>query len=109
VYCRYDGDHILMDGTADMKVIVVVEDDEVIAELLTDVIYTEPDYHAVAAPNGAEAMELIRSVKPSCILLGSRAPGPDGYQLHEILKQDETTRNIPVFFLTCGVDGCRGL
>jgi CheY-like chemotaxis protein len=104
-----DGDEVSMDSTTDKKVIVVVEDDEAIAELLKDVVNGEPDYHAVAAPDGAEAMEFIRSVKPSCIVLGSWAPGPDGYQFHEILQQDEMTRDIPVLLLTCGVDGCRGL
>lgn len=52
------------------------------------------------APNGEKALEIIEKNMPDLILLDIMMPGIDGYEVCERLKQDETTKDIPVIFLT---------
>jgi CheY-like chemotaxis protein len=89
-----------MDKPPEKKVIVVVEDNEAIAELIKDTLNAEPDYQAVAVNDGSLALEVIHSVKASLILLDVELPGIDGLQVYDLLKSDPSTDHIPVIFVT---------
>src|SRR5437764_6588945 len=89
-----------MDGHPEKKAIVVVEDNEAIAELIKDLLNAEPDYQAVAVHDGALALDVIRSVKASLILLDIGLPGLDGLQIYDMIKDDPTTCGVPVIFIT---------
>jgi two-component system alkaline phosphatase synthesis response regulator PhoP len=89
-----------MDGMPEKKAIIIVEDNEPIAELVKDTLNSEPDYQAVVVNDGAQALEVIRSVKASLILLDLNLPGLDGVQIYDLLQEDADTRHIPVIFLT---------
>jgi CheY-like chemotaxis protein len=89
-----------MDGQPEKKAIVVVEDNEAIAELIKDLLNAEPDYQAVAVNDGALALDVIRSVKASLILLDIGLPGLDGVQVYDLIKADPTTRDVPIIFVT---------
>jgi DNA-binding response OmpR family regulator len=93
-----------MDGAPDKKAIVIVEDNEQIAELIKDTLNAEPAYQAVAVHDGALALEVIRSVKASLILLDVNLPGMDGLQLYDMLQEDESMCRIPVIFVTASTD-----
>jgi CheY-like chemotaxis protein len=82
------------------KAIVVVEDNEPIADLIKDTLNAEPDYQAVVVNNGAEAIEVIRSVRASLILLDVGLPGLSGIEIYDILQGDPTLRDVPIIFLT---------
>jgi len=82
------------------KAIVIVEDNEQIAELIKETLNAEPDYQAVAVHDGALALEVIRAVKASLILLDYGLPGMDGLQLYDMLQEDENTRDVPIIFVT---------
>ena len=96
-----------MDGVPEKKAIIVVEDNEPIAELVKDTLNAEPDYQAVTVNDGAQALEVIRSVKASLILLDLHLPGLDGLQIYDLLQQDTNTRDIPVLFLTANFEDRR--
>lgn len=89
-----------MGTPVEKKVIVVVEDNEEIAELIKETLNGEPDYQAVAVHDGSRALEVIHSVKAGLILLDIMLPGIDGFQLYDMLKADPSTSDIPVIFLT---------
>src|SRR5918912_3982363 len=89
-----------MEGPPEKKAIVVVEDNEAIAELIKDLLNAEPDYQAVAVHDGALALDVIRSVKASLILLDLGLPGLDGLQVYDMIKADPATCETPILFIT---------
>jgi signal transduction histidine kinase len=52
------------------------------------------------ALDGEIAQKIISNDKPDLILLDVIMPGVDGYQLCEILKANDQTKNIPIIFIT---------
>jgi PAS domain S-box-containing protein len=63
-------------------------------------ILTEQGYHIRTAINGQVALKSVQTIVPDLILLDIRMPGLDGYEVCQQLKADETTREIPVLFLS---------
>ncbi|MDY7012462.1 MAG: diguanylate cyclase [Cyanobacteriota bacterium] len=57
-------------------------------------------YNVRLANNGGRALGSIHSQKPDLILLDIKMPDMDGYQVCRILKSDESTRNIPIIFVS---------
>jgi diguanylate cyclase (GGDEF)-like protein len=60
-------------------------------------------YEVQNAINGEIALKSIQAVSPDLILLDIIMPGLDGYQVCQILKTAEQTRDIPIIFLS-GLD-----
>lgn len=59
------------------------------------------DYAILTARDGAKALQIVRGGKlPDIILLDVVMPGMDGYEVCRALKSDESTREIPVIFVT---------
>ncbi|WP_238375971.1 diguanylate cyclase domain-containing protein [Ectothiorhodospira magna] len=59
------------------------------------------DYRILTATRGERALELARSKQaPDLILLDIIMPDMDGYETCRLLKEDESTRAIPVVFVT---------
>lgn len=79
--------------------IVVVEDDQAVAELTAEVLNEEPGYHAVAVSDGLLALELIRSMRPNLVLTDVRLPGLGGLELYDALRADAVTAAIPIIFM----------
>lgn len=57
-------------------------------------------YNVRKAINGKMALTAVKTVLPDLILLDINLPEMNGYEICEQLKKDETTRNIPVIFLS---------
>jgi CheY-like chemotaxis protein/HPt (histidine-containing phosphotransfer) domain-containing protein len=63
------------------------------------------DYSIVPAGDGEEALRIATSASPpDLILLDVSMPGMDGFAVCERLKLDESTRRIPVIFITSADD-----
>lgn len=58
------------------------------------------DCNALFGFNGLEALALATSESPDLIVLDVAMPGMDGYEVLRRLKEEPTTRDIPVIFLT---------
>lgn len=82
------------------KAIILVVDDEkmnvdVLVGLLSD------DYRVVIAKNGNQALKRVKlEPPPDLILLDIIMPDVDGFEVCRRLKADESTKSIPVIFLT---------
>ena len=61
-------------------------------------------YCAVVAQGGEEGIERAELVRPSLILLDVLMPGVDGFETCRRLKERESTREIPVIFMTALTD-----
>ncbi len=67
---------------------------EILREILKD------EYRLLAATTGAQALELARLHSPDLILLDVSMPGIDGYEVCEQLRNDPSTRGLPVIFVS---------
>jgi two-component system cell cycle response regulator DivK len=82
-----------------MATILIVEDNPTNMTLAVYVL--ESAGHVVLTATDAEAgLALARSALPSLILMDIQLPGMDGLEATAHLKQDATTRAIPVIALT---------
>lgn len=81
------------------KTILVVEDDRSTSDLVRDALEAE-GYRCVPASEGHLALEMAREERPSLITLDLDLPDTDGHAVLHGLRQDETTRNIPVVVIS---------
>ena len=80
------------------KKILVVDDEPENRKALSDIF--QNDYEVGTAGDGLEALERIEEFKPDLILLDILMPRLDGLQTCHRLRQKESTRAIPIVFLT---------
>ena len=91
----------IIENRLQLKKRVLVVDDEFINRRLLEKIISEK-YEVLQASDGAEALEIIKENRNtlSLILLDLLMPRLNGYELMEILKEDETMNRIPIIVLT---------
>ena len=96
---------------AHRQTILVVDDAPANIDLLVNTL--KGDYNVKAATRGERALQIVRSGDPpDMILLDIMMPGMDGFEVCRQLKEDFTTRHIPVIFITAKIgieDEIRGL
>ncbi|MCZ6771098.1 MAG: response regulator [Proteobacteria bacterium] len=87
-------------GPADgAKTVLVVDDDAVVRDLLRRHL-TRGGYRVVTADGGAEALSLVRDLRPDAITLDVLMPHTDGWTVLSKLKDDPELSEIPVIMLT---------
>lgn len=84
-------------------ILLIVDDSPVNLSLMSGIFR---DRHRIKVANsGEKALRLAQSEpRPDLVLLDVMMPDIDGYEVCRQLKQDPTTRDIPVIFLTGLVD-----
>jgi DNA-binding response OmpR family regulator len=87
-----------------MAHILIVEDDAMIAKILT-IGLQRADHTIFLVSDGKEAFAYARDHTPDVVLLDVLLPGMNGFQILTQLKHHPTTRAIPVFMLTAQSDG----
>lgn len=60
----------------------------------------EPEHEVLTASSSNEALELCRRLAPDLVLLDIAMPGLGGLEICRRLKQDPTTRETPIIFVT---------
>jgi len=79
--------------------VLVVDDDVVLRQLLRRML--EPEgFTVVEAENGRAALEQLRTVSPSVILLDLMMPEMDGFEFVTEFRRHESWRAIPVVVIT---------
>ena len=79
--------------------VLVVDDEESIRDLLNSFLKRE-GYEVVLASNGEEAIKLAETESPHLILMDIIMPGLDGIETCKRLKEEATTKSIPIILAT---------
>jgi two-component system, OmpR family, alkaline phosphatase synthesis response regulator PhoP len=79
---------------------VLIVDDEQAIRLVCRVNLDAEGFETLEAADGVEAITLARSERPDLILLDIMLPTLDGWLVAEKLAGDQSTREIPVVFLS---------
>ncbi|MDO6566141.1 two-component system response regulator [Alteromonas sp. 1_MG-2023] len=78
--------------------LLLVDDEPVNLRVLKQLL--SADYQLIFAKNGEEAIRLASVRQPKLILLDIMMPGLTGYEVCRVLKGQDSTRAIPVIFVT---------
>ncbi|HWE44768.1 MAG TPA: response regulator, partial [Caulobacteraceae bacterium] len=89
-------------------VILIVEDDPHYARVMVD-LARDSGFKVLVAMRGAEALPLAREYLPTAVSLDVFLPDMLGWTVLSQLKQDKTTRHIPVQIITLDEDKQHGL
>ncbi len=81
---------------ADKQKILIVDDDENIAELIS-LYMTKECFETTICGDGNSALEMVESFKPDIILLDIMLPGKDGYQ---VCREVRMTSRVPIIMLS---------
>ncbi|HEX4183587.1 MAG TPA: response regulator, partial [Caulobacteraceae bacterium] len=90
------------------RVLLVVEDDPHYARIMVD-LARDKGFKVLVAMRGAEALPLAREFLPTAVSLDIFLPDMLGWTVLSQLKQDKTTRHIPVQIITLDEDKQHGL
>lgn len=83
--------------------IMVVDDNSKNLQVVGKILYKN-GYDLSLLGEGKSVLELAREKQPDLILLDIMMPVMDGFEVCQLLKNDELTKNIPVIFLTAKTD-----
>lgn len=79
--------------------ILIVDDNPANLGVMVDLLESE-GHRVVVARSGTAGMERANSDRPDLIILDVMMPGENGFAICRRLKAGETTRHIPVIFMT---------
>lgn len=87
--------------TADVKCLLVDDVEENL--LVLSALLRRDDVEILQARSGAEALELLLVHEVALALLDVQMPEMDGFELAELMRGSDRTRNVPIIFVTAGV------
>jgi CheY-like chemotaxis protein len=83
--------------------VLVVDDDPSIRRMIIAALRRAP-YEFLEAPNGKDALELMRSRQPSCVVLDLMMPLVSGWDVLRERQRDPELRSIPVILISANRD-----
>ena len=87
-----------------MKKILLVEDNNLILEMLSERLHGQ-GYVVVGAEDGHAAVERAKEEQPDIILMDLALPGMDGWTATQEIRKMAETRRIPIIALTAHTTG----
>jgi diguanylate cyclase (GGDEF)-like protein len=92
----------LLDVSHGKPKLLLVDDQPINIQVLHQIFAA--DFQVFMATSGVQALAICKSNPPDLVLLDIVMPGMDGFEVCTQLKADDTTRNIPVIFVTAHRD-----
>lgn len=89
-----------MSSTRDMQPSVLIADDTPKNIQVLGTMLKQENYSVSVAQSGRQALDIAQNIKPDLILLDVNMPEMDGFETCTRLKAMDTTKNIPIIFLT---------
>ncbi|NGZ29405.1 MAG: diguanylate cyclase, partial [Magnetococcales bacterium] len=87
-----------MERTSSKSTVLIVDDEQTTIEVLAKILGSE--YRILFATQPDHAIELAQSKCPDLILMDVLMPGMDGYAVCNKLKELNSTKDIPIIFVT---------
>ncbi len=81
-----------------MQKVLIIDDDKVTHSFIKRAL--NQHYTLIHAYDGDHGIKSCINLQPDMILLDVEMPGKNGYEVCEILKSSEQTRDIPIIFLS---------
>lgn len=82
------------------KRVVVLEDNEQAARLMSRILQDREDTEVRMAHNGESGIELIRHWQPHLVITDLMMPGIDGFRVIDMMKGDDDLKDIPIVVIT---------
>jgi DNA-binding response OmpR family regulator len=82
------------------KKVLLVDDSSTMLMMEQAILRQVPNYEVLLARDGQEAVEKAVNEKPDLILMDVVMPRMTGFEACQQLRQQETTRTIPVILVT---------
>ncbi len=86
----------------DLPLVLLVEDNADLREFIT--LSFSEDYRILTAQDGEEGIRMALEKIPLLVITDLMMPKKDGYQVCEVLKNDERTSHVPIVMLTAKTD-----
>jgi signal transduction histidine kinase len=90
-------------ATSKQPTILMIDDQEANVRMV-GALLVRSGYRVLAALSGSEGLELAGNGKPDVVLLDMKMPGMDGFEVMSRLREDPSTKDLPVIFLTADND-----
>ncbi len=81
------------------KILLIVEDNPVNAELSMDVLEAA-GYSCIHTAKGEDAIEIAKKEKPDLVLMDIQLPGMNGITATKILRSHDNTKHLKIIALT---------
>jgi CheY-like chemotaxis protein len=78
---------------------LLLADDSITIQKVVNLTFADEGIEVITVSDGNEAIEKIAEFKPDLVMADVNMPGLSGYQICEMIKRDEKTRQIPVILL----------
>jgi two-component SAPR family response regulator len=85
------------------KPLVISIDDEVTISRLVKLVL-EPLYTVLTFTDTKAALQALKTARPALIICDITMPEIDGFELHALLRDDDTLRSVPFIYLTALAD-----
>lgn len=82
-----------------MKKILFIEDEPTLQKVAGEVLRQE-GYDVKSILDGAEGLKAVKEEKPDLVLLDLILPSKNGFEVLKEMKEDDSTKDIPVIILT---------
>ena len=79
---------------------ILVVDDEIYMQHILEFSLGMEGMEVISVSSGEEALRRVSEERPDLIVLDVLMPGMDGYEVCRRLRQQESTRAIPIVFLS---------
>ncbi len=83
-----------------LQTVMIVEDDAHIGAFLVEAITQETSYHAILVPNGVEALNAVKNVKPNLLILDYHLPGINGLDLYDQIHAMPDLVEVPALMMS---------
>ena len=88
-------------GTGDFTILVVDDEPDMRRFLVTTLA---EDYHVLQAADGEQGIKLAQTQSPDLVLLDWMLPGRDGLEICQLVRRDDSTKDVKIILLTARVD-----